>query len=105
MRDSSTNLKKRSPNWKPIKSETWRAAIFGAGIMAVVIALIIATVPDIARVSRGSAVGVYYVLTYVGFALPFIHAVAARHLGDAPTLLAAAAAALLCLLIRIAVRS
>jgi ABC-type dipeptide/oligopeptide/nickel transport system permease subunit len=34
------------------------AAIFGAGILAVVIALIIATVPDIARVSRGSAVGV-----------------------------------------------
>jgi peptide/nickel transport system permease protein len=34
------------------------AAIFGAGILAVVIALIVATVPDIARVSRGSAVGV-----------------------------------------------
>jgi len=34
------------------------AAIFGAGILAVVIALIIATVPNIARVSRGSAVGV-----------------------------------------------
>ena len=34
------------------------AAIFGAGILAVVIALIIATVPNIARVSHGSAVGV-----------------------------------------------
>jgi ABC-type dipeptide/oligopeptide/nickel transport system permease subunit len=34
------------------------AAISGAGILAVVIALIIATVPEIARVSRGSAVGV-----------------------------------------------
>jgi peptide/nickel transport system permease protein len=34
------------------------AAIFGAGILAVVIALIVATVPNIARVSRGSAVGV-----------------------------------------------
>ena len=34
------------------------AAIFGAGMTAVVIALVIATVPDIARVSRGAAVGV-----------------------------------------------
>jgi peptide/nickel transport system permease protein len=34
------------------------AAIFGAGILAVVIALIIATVPQIARISRGSAVSV-----------------------------------------------
>lgn len=34
------------------------AAIFGAGILAVVIALVIATVPDLARVSRGAAIGV-----------------------------------------------
>lgn len=34
------------------------AAIFGAGLTAVVIALVVATVPDIARVSRGAAVGV-----------------------------------------------
>ena len=34
------------------------AAIFGAGLLAVVIALVIATVPDLARVSRGAAVGV-----------------------------------------------
>ena len=34
------------------------AAIFGAGILAVVIALVIATIPDVARVSRGAAVGV-----------------------------------------------
>ena len=34
------------------------AAIFGAGLPAVVIALVIATVPDLARVSRGAAVGV-----------------------------------------------
>ena len=34
------------------------AAIFGAGIVAVVIALVVATIPDVARVSRGSAVGV-----------------------------------------------
>ncbi len=34
------------------------AAIFGAGMTAVIIALVVATVPDIARVSRGAAVGV-----------------------------------------------
>ena len=34
------------------------AAIFGAGMTAVVIALVVATVPDVARVARGSAVSV-----------------------------------------------
>src|SRR4030095_3941999 len=34
------------------------AAIFGAGMLSVVIALVVATVPDVARVSRGSAVSV-----------------------------------------------
>lgn len=34
------------------------AAIFGAGLSAVIIALVIATVPDVARVARGAAVGV-----------------------------------------------
>ena len=34
------------------------AAILGAGLTAVVIALVVATVPDVARVARGAAVGV-----------------------------------------------
>lgn len=34
------------------------AAIFGAGLASVVIALVVSTVPDVARVARGSAVGV-----------------------------------------------
>src|SRR5262245_25611403 len=34
------------------------AAILGAGIAAVVVALVIATIPDVARVARGAAVGV-----------------------------------------------
>jgi ABC-type dipeptide/oligopeptide/nickel transport system permease subunit len=34
------------------------AAIFGAGIAAVVVALVVATIPDVARVARGSAVAV-----------------------------------------------
>ena len=34
------------------------AAVAGAGLGAVVIALVVATVPDVARVARGAAVGV-----------------------------------------------
>jgi len=34
------------------------AAIFGAGLAAVVIALVVATVPDVARVARGAAISV-----------------------------------------------
>ena len=34
------------------------AAIFGAGLLAVIVALVIATVPDVARVARGAAVSV-----------------------------------------------
>jgi len=34
------------------------AAIFGAGLPAVIVALVVSTVPDVARVARGSAIGV-----------------------------------------------
>lgn len=34
------------------------AAIFGAGLPAVIIALVISTIPDVARVARGSAIGI-----------------------------------------------
>ncbi len=34
------------------------AAIFGAGLTAVIIALVVSTVPDVARVARGVAIGV-----------------------------------------------
>jgi ABC-type dipeptide/oligopeptide/nickel transport system permease subunit len=34
------------------------AAIFGAGLSAVIVALVIATIPDVARVARGAAVGI-----------------------------------------------
>lgn len=34
------------------------AAIFGAGLTAVIVALIVSTVPDVARVARGAAIGV-----------------------------------------------
>lgn len=34
------------------------AAIFGAGLTAVIVALVVSTVPDVARVARGSAIGI-----------------------------------------------
>lgn len=34
------------------------AAIFGAGLAAVIVALVVSTIPDVARVSRGAAIGV-----------------------------------------------
>jgi MFS family permease len=49
--------------------------------------------------TRGTVVGVYYVLTYIGFALPFLHAVMAERLGDVFTLHIAAGLALFCLVL------
>jgi hypothetical protein len=49
---------------------------------------------------RGTAVGVYYVLTYLGFALPFVHATVARAHGDRATLVFTFFAVLGCLGIR-----
>ncbi|HYP89350.1 MAG TPA: MFS transporter [Polyangiaceae bacterium] len=49
---------------------------------------------------RGSAVGVYYVLTYVGFALPFVHALVAKSWGDVATLEATSVTVGLCLALR-----
>lgn len=34
------------------------AAIFGAGLIAVIVAVVVATIPDVARVARGAAIGV-----------------------------------------------
>lgn len=50
--------------------------------------------------ARGSAVGIYYVLTYVGFSVPFIHATVAKSWGDVTTLRLTAAAAFLSLILR-----
>lgn len=52
--------------------------------------------------ARGTAVGVYYVMTYVGFALPFVHARLATKLGDVTTLELTAGSLLACLLLRAA---
>jgi MFS family permease len=50
--------------------------------------------------ARGTAAGCYYVLTYLGFALPFLHAMVAKKLGDSTTLHYTAATALACLFVR-----
>jgi hypothetical protein len=76
------------------------APLVGAGyglVMTTGLRLVVERAP---AATRGTAVGIYYVLTYVGFVLPFLHAVVAEHLGDTPTLYVAAALALVCLLLR-----
>ena len=71
---------------------------FGYGmVMTAGLAEVTARVP--AR-ARGTAVGIYYVLTYIGFALPFVHAKLAKDWGDRDTLLATAAVAVVSLIIR-----
>ena len=49
---------------------------------------------------RGTAVGVYYVLTYVGFALPFLQAKLAQDWTDRGTLRGVAAVVAVCLVVR-----
>jgi MFS family permease len=81
------------------------AALVGAGYGLVMTTGLIEVSARVPREVRGTTVGIYYVLTYVGFALPFIHAVAARSVGDAMALGAAAAAAAACLVVRAAIEA
>lgn len=53
--------------------------------------------------ARGTAVGIYYVLTYVGFALPFVHATGAKSVGEVVMLGFTAVAAVGSLVLRSAV--
>jgi MFS family permease len=74
---------------------------FGYGVMMTAgLAEVSARVPPQAR---GTAVGIYYVLTYVGFGLPFAHAKLAKGWGDRGTLLATAGLAAVCLVVRASV--
>jgi MFS family permease len=50
--------------------------------------------------TRGTVVGIYYVLTYLGFALPFAHALAAGRFGEVRTLQVTAVLAFACLAVR-----
>jgi MFS family permease len=81
------------------------AVLVGAGYGLVMTTGLLEISARVPKESRGTAVGIYYVLTYVGFALPFVHAKVARHWGDAATFHVTAAAALLCLLIRALVKA
>jgi MFS family permease len=76
------------------------AILIGAGYGLVITTGLIEVGQRVPRETRGTAVGAYYVLTYVGFALPFLHAQAAHRWGDAATLRATALVALGCLLLR-----
>jgi hypothetical protein len=76
------------------------AVLVGAGYGLIITTGLIEVSERTSKQGRGTVVGLYYVLTYVGFALPFVHATVARRLGDAATLRASSAAALGCLLLR-----
>jgi MFS family permease len=80
------------------------AVLLGAGYGLVMTTGLLEISERVAQESRGTAVGIYYVLTYIGFTLPFVEALAAKRLGDATTLALAGAAAVACLLIRAVIK-
>ena len=80
------------------------AGLAGAGYGLVMTSGLVEVAGRVAGHARGTAVGVYYVLTYVGFSLPFVHAVVSRHVGDVATLALMALTAVGCLLARAAVK-
>jgi hypothetical protein len=80
------------------------AGLTGAGYGFVMTSGLAEVGERVPRHARGTAVGAYYVLTYLGFALPFIHATCAGRAGDAITLRVTAALAVACLLARAAVK-
>ena len=73
------------------------AVLLGAGYGLVITSGLRAIAERVPSAQFGAAVGIYYVMTYVGFALPFVHAVAAQSLGDVLTLRVTAALAVLSL--------
>jgi MFS family permease len=91
--------------WRAVAVGSWALAfpvalLVGAGYGLIITTGLIEVSERASRQARGTIVGIYYVLTYVGFALPFVHATLARRLGDATTLLAAAITAVICLVLR-----
>lgn len=80
------------------------AALAGAGYGFVMTSGLAEVGERVPRHARGTAVGAYYVLTYFGFALPFIHATCAARAGDATTLRVTAGVAVGCLLARAGVK-
>jgi len=91
--------------WRAVAVGSWAlvfpvALLVGAGYGLIMTTGLIEVSERASRQGRGTIVGIYYVLTYLGFALPFVHATLARRLGDASTLLAAAVTAVICLVLR-----
>ena len=81
------------------------ALLVGAGYGLVMTTGLLEISQRVPRGSRGTAVGIYYVMTYFGFALPFVHATVARRLGDPATLELAAAVTLASLVVRALIES
>jgi MFS family permease len=81
------------------------ALLVGAGYGLVMTTGLLEISQRVPKGSRGTAVGIYYVMTYFGFALPFVHATVARHLGDPATLELAAAVTLASLVVRALIES
>jgi len=81
------------------------AILVGAGYGLVMTTGLLEISQRVSKESRGAAVGIYYVMTYIGFALPFIHATVAAKLGDAPTLAIAGEATLGSVLVRAVIKS
>jgi MFS family permease len=76
------------------------AALAGSGYGLVITSGLRLVAESAAPERRGTAVGVYYVLTYIGFVLPSLHAVVAKSWGDVTTLRATGALVLASLVIR-----
>jgi MFS family permease len=80
------------------------AVLLGGGYGLVMTTGLLEISERVPQESRGTAVGIYYVLTYIGFTLPFVEALAAKRIGDARTLALTGGAAVACLLIRGAIK-
>jgi hypothetical protein len=76
------------------------AVLVGSGYGLVITTGLREIAARVPKAQLGTAVGIYYVLTYIGFALPFVHAVVAKSAGDVTTLRATACVALGSLVVR-----
>ena len=65
------------------------AALLGTGYGGCLIAGLRFVETNSTSETRGHLTGVYYTLTYIGFAAPLVIAAIARHIGDVPSLLVA----------------
>src|SRR5262249_12068765 len=81
------------------------AVLLGAGYGLVMTTGLIEISDRVPRPARGGGAGIYYVLPYVGFVLPFGPAVTARPLGDVVTLTATAVVVAACLATRAAIKA